>query len=303
MMIRKPAPLEAGDVVGVVAPAGAVDEGALTVGVRMLEAAGYRVRLGAAAHKRHGYFAGPDDLRVADLHEMFRDPDIRAILAARGGYGSGRLLPLLDFDLLREYPKIFVGHSDNTFLLTALVERANVVAFHGPMVASFERYPDAAELLLRLLAGERVGWHAAAPEVVQPGEAEGVLTGGCLSILAAALGTPYAPVTRGRLLFLEDVNEKPYRIDRLLTQLRQAGLFDDVAGVIFGEMVACGSDEGETVTVRDVIYDAFANAPYPVAFGLPSGHGGGPLTLPFGIRARLAGDRLIFLEAPLAAHD
>lgn len=294
--------MEPGDVIGVVAPAGVVDDDALAAGVNMLESAGYRVRLGAAVHKQHGYFAGPDDLRVADLHEMFRDPDIRAIFSARGGYGSGRLLPLLDFDLLREYPKIFVGHSDTTFLLTALVERAHVVTFHGPMVAAFHRHPDAAELLLRLLAGERVGWHAAAPEVVQPGEGEGILTGGCLSILAAALGTPYAPVTRGRLLFLEDVNEKPYRVDRLLTQLRQAGLFDDVAGVIFGEMIGCGGDEDEAVTVRDVIYDAFATAPYPVAFGLPSGHGGGTLTLPFGIRTRLAGDRLIFLEAPLAAH-
>lgn len=302
MTVRKPAPLQPGDVVGVVAPAGAVDAEALAAGVGMLEAAGYVVRLGAAAHKRHGYFAGPDDLRVADLHELFRDPDVTAVFAARGGYGSGRLLPLLDFDLLREYPKIFVGHSDTTFLLTALLQRANVVTFHGPMVAGFPRHPDAAELLLRLLSGERVGWHAAAPEVVQPGEAEGVLTGGCLSILAAALGTPYAPDTRGRLLFLEDINEKPYRVDRLLTQLRQAGLFDGVAGVLFGEMLGCEAEEDEAVTVRDVIYDAFADAPFPVAFGLPSGHGSGTLTLPFGVRARLAGDRLILLEAPLAAH-
>ncbi|MCK6555351.1 LD-carboxypeptidase [Candidatus Binatia bacterium] len=303
MIPRKPAPLNPGDVVAVVAPAGAVDDEALAAGVAMLESAGLIVRVGAAAHKRHGYLAGPDDLRVADLHEMFRDPDVTAIFAARGGYGSGRLLPRLDFDLLREYPKIFVGHSDTTFLLNSLVQRAGMVTFHGPMVAGFTRRPEAAELLLRLLSGERVGWHAAATEVVQPGEAEGVLVGGCLSILAASLGTPYAPVTRGGLLFLEDVNEKPYRIDRLLTQLRQAGMFDQVAGVVFGEMVGCEANPGESVTVRDVIYDAFADAPYPVAFGLPSGHGRGTLTLPFGVRARLAGDRLILLEAPLSSHD
>lgn len=302
MTIRKPAPLNPGDVVGVVAPAGAVDDEALSAGVEMLESAGLIVRVGTAAHKRHGYLAGPDDLRVADLHEMFRDPDVTAIFAARGGYGSGRLLPSLDFDLLAAHPKIFVGHSDTTFLLTALLQRAGFVTFHGPMVAGFPRRPEAAEQLLRLLSGERAGWHAAAAEVVQPGEAEGVLTGGCLSILAAALGTPYAPETRGRLLFLEDVNEKPYRVDRLLTQLRQAGLFDEVAGVVFGEMVGCEAAPGESVNVRDVVYDAFADAPYPVAFGLPSGHGRGTITLPFGIRARLSGDRLILLEAPLAAH-
>lgn len=302
MSVRKPAPLRPGDVVGVVAPAGAVDEDGLALGVGLLEDAGFRVRLGAATRKRRGYFAGPDELRAADLHEMFRDPDIRAILAARGGYGSGRLLPLLDFGLLREHPKIFVGHSDVTFLLAALLQRADVVTFHGPMVAGFAQQPEAAESLLRLLCGERVGWHAAARFVVQPGEAEGPLTGGCLSIVAAGLGTPWALETRGRILFLEDVNERPYRVDRMLTQLRQAGLFDGVAGVVFGEMAGCDPAGDDGPTVLEVVRDAFAGAPFPVALGLPSGHGSGTFTVPLGVRARLAGDRLILLESPLAPH-
>jgi muramoyltetrapeptide carboxypeptidase len=127
-----------------------------------------------------------------------------------------------------------------------------------------------------------------------------VLVGGSLSVIVSMLGTPWALETRGRLLFLEDVNEKPYRIDRMLTQLRQAGALDGIAGVVFGEMAGCTAGENERVTVRDVIGEAFAGAPYPVAFGLPSGHGAGTLTLPFGVRARLAGERLTLLESPLA---
>jgi muramoyltetrapeptide carboxypeptidase len=299
-MMRKPAPLRRGDVIGVISPAGAVEEPQLQAGVRALEKAGFGVRLGDAALQKVGYLAGTDRERAADLHTMFRDAEIKAIIAARGGYGSGRLLPLLDVATLRANPKIFVGHSDLTFLLNDLVQRVELAAFHGPMVAALHQQPEAAESLLALLSGDRVGWRQPAQAVIQPGTAEGVLVGGCLSVIVSTLGTPYALGTRGRLLFLEDVNEKPYRIDRMLTQLRQAGALDEVAGVIFGEMDGCTAAAGERVSVRDVITAAFAAAPYPVAFGLPSGHGAGHLTLPLGVRARLAGERLTLLESPLA---
>ncbi|HVO26179.1 MAG TPA: LD-carboxypeptidase [Candidatus Margulisiibacteriota bacterium] len=299
-MTRKPAPLRRGDVIGVVSPAAAVDEASLHAGLQVLEAAGFRVRLGAATLKKAGYLAGTDRERLADLDAMFRDPEVKAIIAARGGYGSGRLLPLLDPAVPRTHPKIFVGHSDLTFLLNDFVQRAELLAFHGPMIASLAQRPDAAATLFALLSGDRAGWHQAAPSVVQPGMAEGVLVGGSLSVIVSMLGTPWALQTRGRLLFLEDVNEKPYRIDRMLTQLRQAGGLDGVAGVIFGEMPGCTAGEDERVTVRDVINEAFASAPYPVAFGLPSGHGAGTLALPLGARTRLAGERLTLLESPLA---
>jgi muramoyltetrapeptide carboxypeptidase len=299
-MMHKPAPLRRNDLVGVVAPGGAVDELSLRGGVQFLEAAGFRVRLGAAALAKTGYLAGTDADRVADLHEMFCDPEVRAIIAVRGGYGSGRLLPLLDPDIIRAHPKIFVGHSDLTFLLGDFVQRAELVTFHGPMVAGLQARPDAADALLAMLSGDRVRWHQAAEAVVQPGTAEGLLVGGCLSVIVAMLGTPYALETKGRLLFLEDVNEKPYRIDRMLTQLRQAGALDAVSGVIFGEMSGCTAGPHERVSVRDVIAEAFTDAPYPVAFGLPTGHGQGTLTLPLGIRGQLAGERLTLLEPPLA---
>jgi len=299
-MIRKPAPLRQGDVVGVIAPAAAVDEPRVQAGVRMLEDVGLRVRLGAATLARSGYLAGTDRERLADLHDMFRDPEIKAIIAARGGYGSGRLLPHLDLSVIRQHAKIFVGHSDLTFLLNHFVQRVGLVAFHGPMSNGLPQRPAALDFLLSLLSGKHDGWNQSAPAVIQPGTAEGVLVGGCLSIVVSMLGTPYAIETRDRLLFLEDVNEKPYRIDRMLVHLRQAGALDAVAGVIFGEMDGCSAPGNQPVSVRDVVAEAFASAPYPVVFGLPSGHGVGTYTVPLGIRARLAGDRLTLLESPFA---
>ena len=297
--MRKPAPLRPGDLIAVTAPAAAVDVAAVEAGARLLERAGFKVRIGETVGKQSGYLAGTDAERLAELQALFADRSVRAIIAARGGYGSGRLLPRFDVETARRHAKLFVGYSDVTFLLIELVQRANLVVFHGPMVADFAANPTGAEALLRMLAGDRTAWNLRAREIVQPGTGEGVIVGGCLSILVAGLGTPHAVDTKGRLLFLEDVNEKPFRVDRMLTQLRQAGKLDGVAGVLFGDMTGCGH-AGDAVTVRDVIREAFAGARYPVVFGLPTGHGGGTATLPLGVRARLAGERLHLLESPLA---
>ncbi|HVM96721.1 MAG TPA: LD-carboxypeptidase [Candidatus Acidoferrales bacterium] len=297
-MLTKPSPLRSGDLIGVISPAAAVDETQLNNGIRVLEGAGFRVRLGAASKKRTGYLAGSDRERLTDLYAMLRDPEVKAIIAARGGYGSGRLLPSLDLDAVRANPKIIVGHSDISFLLNHFLQQCELVTFHGPMITNLPVQPDGATTLLKMLGGEPFGWYEVAPEIIQPGMAEGPLAGGCLSVVVAALGTPYAVPTRGRLLFLEDVNEKPFRIDRMLTQMRQAGALDAVAGVVFGEMTGCTAGEGERVSVRDVINEAFANVTYPVVFGFPSGHGAGTFTLPFGVRARLAAERLTLLESP-----
>jgi len=298
--IHKPAPLRRGDLIGIVAPAAAVDAAAVATGVHALEQLGFRVQVGSAVFRRAGYLAGRDRERLDDLVEMFRNPDVKAILAARGGYGSGRLLPLLDPAIARENPKIVVGFSDLTFLLNDLLQRASLVTFHGPMAVSLAEHPQAAPRLARALTGDRRDWNLSARDVIQPGTAEGVTVGGCLSVLVAMLGTPYAVETEGRILFLEDANEKPYRVDRMLTQLRQAGKLDRVAGIVFGEMPGCVAHPDEATTVRDVVAQAFAGADYPVAFGLPTGHGVGSVTLPLGIRARLAGERLTLLESSLA---
>jgi muramoyltetrapeptide carboxypeptidase len=296
----KPLPLRKGDVIGVIAPGAAVDAGAVNLGVQVLEDLGYRVQLGRSLFRRDGYLAGRDEDRLADLVSMFEDATVRAIVTARGGYGSGRLLPLFDVEVARRHPKVFVGYSDLTFFLNQLVQRARLVAFHGPMVAGLTDHLEGASRLLALLGGERSDWNLTAREVIQPGTAEGRIVGGCLSVIVAMLGTPYCLETKGRILFLEDVNEMPFRIDRMLTQLRQAGMLDGVAGVIFGEMAGCTAEPDESVSVCDVIRREFASAPYPVAFGLPTGHGQGAVTLPLGIRSRLAGERLTFLESPLS---
>jgi muramoyltetrapeptide carboxypeptidase len=298
--MHKPAALRRGDLIGVIAPGAAVEENAVRAGIHVLEHAGYRVRLGASALRRAGYLAGSDRERLADLVAMFTDREVRAIVTARGGYGSGRLLPSFDFALARQHAKVFVGYSDITFLLIQLVQRAELVAFHGPMVAELPGNSEGAAALLAMLSGDHRSWNLSASTIIQPGTAEGLIVGGCLSILVSMLGTPYAVETAGRLLFIEDVNEKPYRVDRMLTQLRQAGKLDAVAGVIFGEMAGCVAAEGESVGVCDVIRDVFAGASFPVVFGLSSGHGRGATTLPLGVRARLAGERLSLLESPVA---
>lgn len=299
--MRKPPALKVGDTIGVVAPAAVADALAVDASVRLLRERGYTVRVGAAVFRRDGYLAGSDRERVDDLIDMFADPQVRAIVCARGGYGSGRLLPLLGDALRAPDAKIFVGYSDVTFLLTFFIQHLDLLAFHGPMIADFERQPQAMEELLAFLGGDRAGWNLSARTVVQPGTAEGPMVGGCLSALVAALGTPFEIETAGRILFLEDVNEKPYRVDRMLTQLRQAGKLDAVAGVMFGEMAGCSADPNEVVTVADVIARHFATSAYPVVMGVPSGHGQGTATLPMGLRVRLAGPRLSFLEAPFGS--
>lgn len=298
--MRKPPSLKAGQTIGVVAPAAVADALAVESAVRLLRQAGYRVRVGEAVFRRHGYLAGTDSERLADLVAMLTDPEVRAVLCARGGYGSGRLLPSLAESLDVDEAKIVVGYSDLTFLLTFLAQDRDLVVFHGPMLSDFETKPQAMPDLLAMLRGDKSGWNLSAQTIVQPGTAEGPLTGGCLSAVVAALGTPYEIDTAGKILFLEDVNEKPFRVDRMLTQLRQAGKLDDVAAVVFGEMVGCSADPGESVKVDDVIRQQFASCDYPVVAGLPSGHGVGTATLPLGVRVRLAGQRLNFLESPFA---
>jgi len=294
--MRKPRILAPGDTIAVVSPGAAVEAQAIEAGIRELQSLGYHVQRGRHLLDRSGFLAGSDAERLTDLHDAFSDPSVKAIIAARGGYGCGRLLPLLTPEIFAE-PKIFIGHSDLTFLLNYIVEKAGMVVFHGPLAAGLSH--AAGTSLHEMVSGQRGPWRQSAEAVIRSGTAEGQLTGGCLSIVTAMLGTPWALPTRGKLLFLEDINEKPYRIDRMLTQLRQAGAFAGVAGVIFGEMTGCTAGPQESVSVRDVIESTFAEAPFPVAFGLPSGHGVGTAILPLGVRARLAGERLTLLEPPL----
>jgi muramoyltetrapeptide carboxypeptidase len=308
--IRKPPRIRTGDVVGVIAPAGALDEERLCAGVRVLEGWGLRVKLGSAVLERRAYLAGGDEARRSDLQRMLDDAEIRAIFCARGGYGSQRLLPLLDFATLARTPKPIVGYSDATALLNAALA-CGVVAVHGPMVAEdmARGLPARSEEWLRsVLTDPAYTWEAEVPETVRPGVGSGPLVGGCLSVLVATLGTPYAPETAGAILFLEDVHERPYRLDRLLTQLRQAGKLEHLAGLVFGTMAACPPDDG--VAPLDVVRSCCGDLRFPVGFGLPAGHrpaeddqsAGDNLALPLGVQVVLdtTRGRLRALEAAVA---
>jgi muramoyltetrapeptide carboxypeptidase len=269
-----------------------VDPALLARGIAALEAMGFRVRVGRAVGERCGYLAGSDTARLADLQAMLDDPSVRAIFCARGGYGSQRLVPHVDWSGMRRTPKVVVGYSDATALLLAAL-RVVGTAVHGPMVAddlARGLTSAASEHLRRLLGDPEYRWRDAAAVCVRPGRAEGRLVGGCLSVLAATLGTAHAPDTRDAVLFLEDVNEPAYRLDRLLLQLRQCGALDAVAGVVFGRLEGCGAHDG--VTPLDVVRDHFAESPYPVAFGMAAGHSAAAsevtnMALPLGVRVAL----------------
>jgi muramoyltetrapeptide carboxypeptidase len=301
----KPPRLRPGDTVGVVAPAAAVEREYLERGVSALGALGFRVKVSERALGRAGILAGDDRERARELHRCFADPDVRAIFSARGGYGTGRILPLLDFDALRRTPKVFVGFSDLTFLLNPLVERAGMVSFHGPAVAvDFARglSPRSIAHLTRLLGGELPNAEFEAREAIHPGAAEGELIGGCLSVLVAMLATPYAPDFRGKILFLEDTGEKAYRIDRMLVQLRHAGVLDAAAAVVVGGIRPLDGNELEARLIGEFIAEQTAGLGVPVLYGIEVGHGTENLALPLGVRARVDARRrtLTLLESPVS---
>jgi muramoyltetrapeptide carboxypeptidase len=303
--IQKPPALRPGDTVGVVATSSTVEPAYLERGVGVLTAMGYRVKVSAKALDRSGILAGTDHDRARELNAFFADPQVKAIFGARGGYGCGRLLPLIDFDAIRRAPKIFLGFSDATFLLNAMVECSGTVAFHGPMVAmDFARglTQRSIDHLAGLLAGETRGFELDARDVLRPGIAEGELIGGCLSVVVAMLGTPFAPRFDGRILFLEDTGEKAYRIDRMLVQLRQAGAFDRVAGIVFGAIRPVEGEDRERARIAEFVADQTAGLKCPVLFGIEAGHGTENLTLPFGVRASLesASRRLVVDEAAVS---
>ncbi len=301
MPVHKPPRLRPGARIGVIAPAGSVDRAAVAAGVAALRAEGFEAELGANLFQSNGYLAGAAELRARDLLEFFRRPDIDAIFCARGGFGSIQLLPYLQPAQL-ESPKIFVGYSDITILLNWLRQFCGLVTFHAPMVAmdlARGLSARARKHLWDVLRGEVRQWKVALGEAVKPGRAEGEIAGGCLSLLVTTLGTPYEIDTRGKILFLEDVGEKPYRIERMLTQLQMAGKLAQPAGVLLGDFTDCAGEGPRGL--KEIFADLFAAADYPVAMGMQAGHGPENLALPLGAAMALdsRGATLTMLEAPV----
>ena len=310
----KPLALRPGDTVGIVAPASNVRPEHLEAGCAALREVGYKPFYFESILERDLYFAGSAARRARELEEMFVSDQVRAIICARGGYGSNYLLDVLDLNKIKAHPKIFVGYSDLTTLLTYFADSAGIVTFHGPMVAKDFAHADGVDVASweRALNGSS-DWAVELDSNVKSlveGSAEGILYGGCLSILVASLGTPYEIRTVGTILFLEDLAAKPFQIDRMLMQLKLAGKLADVEGIIFGEMLDCrqstDTNKDQGYTLEEVVLRVVGDLGVPVAYGLRSGHvSRRNITLPFGVRAALnvstSGVKLQVLEGATTA--
>jgi muramoyltetrapeptide carboxypeptidase len=288
----KPSALRPGDTVGIIAPASNIQPELLQAGCQALRDLGYKPFYFDSILQQDLYFAGRVDRRAHELEEMFMRPEVQAIVCARGGYGTNYLLEKINLENIRSHPKIFVGYSDVTTLLTHFVDAAGLITFHGPMVTKDFAHVGGVDLnsWQRALSAQ-ADWIIAAESGVKPlveGRAEGILYGGCLSMLVASLGTPYEIHSDGTILFLEDVAAKPFQIDRMLMQLKLAGKLRRVRGIIFGEMPDCIQSLDQDYTLEDVVLRVVGDLGVPVGYGLRSGHvSRGNVTLPIGVQAAL----------------
>jgi muramoyltetrapeptide carboxypeptidase len=302
--VVKPARLQPGQTVGLVIPSSAQwDPEAFDILLESLQVLGLKGKLGKHVFDRRGYFAGRDEDRAADLNSMFADPEVSAVQCIRGGWGAARLLPLLDWDVISRHPKILVGYSDITALLLSCYAKTGLVTFHGPMGSSSWNTFNVEWM-------KRVLWNAEAvtfdnlrepdetlvavknrTRTVTPGKARGRLLGGNLTVLTAIIGSPYMPDFRDTILFLEDVEEAPYRIDRMLTQMKLAGILDQVKGVAWGTCDGCSPGAGfGSLTIPDVLDDHIRSLGVPAFSGAMIGHVSRQFTMPLGIPVELDAD-------------
>ena len=291
----RPRRLVPGDLVALVSPSGAIQPQRIAAATAVLTGWGLRVRPGAHAGGRHAFFAGTDQQRLADLDAAFGDPEVRAVLCLRGGYGMQRIVDAIDFAAVRADPKLVMGFSDITALHVALWCEARLATVHGPTGGQFDRGPGSltVEAARRALMSAEPVTLAASPAettyaVRAPGRAEGPLVGGNLAMLAATVGTRHAVDPKGAVLLLEDVNEEPYRIDRMLVHLRRAGWFDGLAGVAVGQFTDC-VDEEHRLGAAEVLAEHLSGLGVPVLGGLPVGHGPEQVAVGLGVPARLDG--------------
>ena len=307
--MRKPRALRPGDRIAVVAPASPFKREEFDAGLAEIRALGFEPVYEDSVFARQGYVAGSADVRAAAFRQAWDDPSVAALVAARGGYGSVQILPLLDREAVVRQPKAFIGYSDNTSILSWLTLQCGIVSFHGPMIEGrlargAEGYDR--ETFIRCLCAPEAAGEIVHPQIetIAPGEAAGVLLGGTLTQLTASLGTPYAfDPPPGFVLFVDEVAERPFRIDRMLTQLRLSGVLARASAVVFGELPRCDEADGRP-TARSMVAEVMDGFRGPVLFGLPSGHTSrATLTLPFGVRARaIAGvhPRLVIEEAAVS---
>jgi muramoyltetrapeptide carboxypeptidase len=308
--IIKPPALKKGDVIGVIAPASApTAQEKIDKGIQYLERIGYRVKLGKHAREVRGYLAGTDEQRASDINVMFSDKEVKAIVAVRGGYGTPRILPLLHYDIIKRNPKILVGYSDLTALQLAIFRKTGLVTFSGPMVG-VEMWKDidpfTEEHFWTTVTSTKKAGQVFNPNYkpfipIHAGKASGTLLGGNLSLISSIVGTPFLPSFKYSLLFLEEIEEECYRFDRMLCQLKLAGILKDAKGILIGELTDVkASDKSKPfLTAEEVVQDYFSPLNIPILQGLTYGHIPRKLTIPIGIEGRIDADKctLEFFEA------
>ncbi|NWF89683.1 MAG: LD-carboxypeptidase [Ignavibacteriaceae bacterium] len=313
MRYTKPKRLNKGDLIGLISPASTPDDlSRINSGTKYLEKLGYKVLVGANVGKNHGYLAGTDEERLNDLHSMFKNKLVKAIMCVRGGYGSPRLLDGIDYKLIKRNPKIFVGYSDITALQMAFLQKANLVTFAGPMLAvdfHDEVSPFTEEFFWDMITSPKKNGRIENPNneklyCLKKGGAKGQIVGGNLALLVSLMGTQYFPDVRNKILFLEDTGEAPYRLDRLFNQLRIAGVFDKVKGIVLGAFTDCKESDSskKTLTLGEVIEDYFTRIKKPVVYNFQHGHIKDNITVPYGIRAKLNATKgfIEFLEGAVS---
>jgi len=296
----KPKALKFGDTLGLVAPASFTSKEKVDKSIEIVKQMGFKVKIGKSLYERYGYLSGKDEIRAKDINEMFEDKEVDGIICLRGGYGTPRILDLLDYNIIKNNPKVFIGYSDITALHIVFNQICNLITFHGPMVSSdiIGNFQDFSKesLFKAIMNTEAIGLikNPVDEEIVKinGGIVEGDIIGGNLSLIADTIGTPYEIDTKGKILFIEEVSEEPYSIDRMLNQLRLSGKLEDAIGIIFGDFNNCepkGHYE-DSLSLEEVINDHIKPLNKPIIYNLQAGHCNPIITLPFGVKARLDGD-------------
>ncbi|MBM7616123.1 S66 peptidase family protein [Alkaliphilus hydrothermalis] len=295
----RPKALKIGDTIGIVATSSPTTQEKVKSAKKELEALGFKVKLAPSCHATRGYLAGDDQMRADDLNGMFADQEVKGIICLRGGYGAPKILKRVDFELIKNNPKVFVGYSDITALHMAMNQICGLVTFHGPMAASdiaggLDEFSE--KELIRAITESIPMGKISNPEEVKietlvGGKTQGIIIGGNLSLIAATMGTPYEIDTKGKILFLEEIGEEPYSVDRMLTQLALAGKFDDAVGIILGDWNNCEAEKPEeSLSLMEVLEEMIVPYGKPTIYNLKAGHCTPKVTLPFGVMASLDAD-------------
>jgi len=305
-ILIKPKKLKFGDTLGVVAPSSpSYEEERIEIGKRNLEKMGFKVKMGKSCYSKYGYLSGRDDIRADDINEMFSDDEVDGIICLRGGYGTPRILDKINYENIKRNPKVFIGYSDITAIHIAINKLCNLVTFHGPMVTEMNDKFDgfSKESLLKAIMessmerkiinpiGERI-------ETIYNGCAEGIIVGGNLSLIVSTIGSPYEIDTKGKVLFIEEINEEPYKVDRMLTQLKISGKLQEASGIILGDWNKCVPEKPErSLELLQVFEDIIIPLKKPTIYNLQSGHCKPMITLPMGVRVFMdAGKGVVIIK-------